>query len=406
MKILVVQETDWITRYPHTQHHLFERLSLKGHTVKVIDYGFDWKLDPNKKLYQKREVFPRVSKIYDGSGIDVIRPASIHTPILEYISLMVSHYREISYQIQQFNPDIIVGFGILNTYIASKLAKKHHIPFIYYWIDALDTLIPEPYFQKIGRFFERKTLQNSRLLFVTNEKLKDHLIGLGADAEKIEIVSSGIDFTRFNTKISGYEIRKKYQIQDDQIVLFFMGWIYHFAGLKEVAIQLAKEKGKYGKFVLLIVGEGDAYEDMIRIKEKYQLENRLILTGKQPYAMIPEFIAAADICILPAYPDEKIMQDIVPIKVFEYMAVGKPVITTRLSGVIKEFGSGNGVIFVDSPEETLKKAEELCTANILHEYGNLGCRYVERKDWNVITDNFEKSLEGVILVQLELRNGK
>ena len=82
------------------------------------------------------------------------------------------------------------------------------------------------------------------MLFVTNEKLKDHLIGLGADSAQIEIFSSGIDFTRFNVNVSGDEIRKKYKINDDQIILFFMGWLYHFSGLKEVAIQLAKERNK------------------------------------------------------------------------------------------------------------------------------------------------------------------
>jgi len=81
---------------------------------------------------------------------------------------------------------------------------------------------------------------------------------------------------------------------------------------------------------LIIVGEGDAFEDLLRLSEDYDLGGQLILTGKQPYEKIPEFIAAADICLLPAYPDETIMQDIVPIKLYEYMAMGKPVITTRL----------------------------------------------------------------------------
>ena len=396
MKILVVQETDWITRYPHTQHHLFERLSLKGHTIKVIDFGFDWKKDPERKIYQKREVFPRVSKICDGSGIDVIRPATLHIPVLVYLSVLVSHYREISDQVQEFSPDIIVGFGILNTFIASEYAKRRGIPFVYYWIDALDTLIPEPYFQKIGRFFERKTIQNSRMLFVTNEKLKDHLIGLGADPGRIEIISSGIDFTRFNEHVNGGAIRKKYNIREDQIILFFMGWIYHFSGLKEVAIQLADKKDIYEKIVLFVVGEGDAYEDLVNIKRINQLDTRLILTGKQPYALIPEFIAAADVCILPAYPDEKIMQDIVPIKIFEYMAVGKPVITTKLSGIIKEFGFNNGVMYVNKPEETLMAADELVKTDGLHEMGMKARICVEPKDWIKITDCFEKYLEGIL----------
>jgi glycosyltransferase involved in cell wall biosynthesis len=398
MKILVVQETDWITRYPHTQHHLFERLSLKGHTIKVIDYGFDWKKDPRRKTYQKREVFPHVSKIYERSGIDVIRPASLQIPILVYLSLIVSHYKEISDQIQKFNPDIIIGFGILNTFIASKLAEMSDIPFGYFWIDALDTLIPEQYFQKIGRFFERKTIKNSRLLFVTNEKLKDHLVGLGADPKKIEIISSGIDFTRFNENVNGEEIRQIYRIKKDKIILFFMGWIYHFSGIKEIAVQLADEKAKYGKTVLFVVGEGDAYEDLVTIKNMHQLDTQLILAGKQPYDMIPKFIAAADVCILPAYPDEKIMQDIVPIKIFEYMAVGKPVISTKLSGIIKEFGFNNGILYIDKPEETLTAVDELVKSDNLHEMGMKARAFVEPKDWARITDCFEKCLEDIIHV--------
>jgi len=38
MKILVVQESDWVLRGPHQNHHLMERLSIKWHEVRVIDY--------------------------------------------------------------------------------------------------------------------------------------------------------------------------------------------------------------------------------------------------------------------------------------------------------------------------------------------------------------------------------
>ena len=396
MNILVVQETDWITRYPHTQHHLFERLSLKGHTITVIDHGFDWKKESHPLIFQKREEYLHVTKIYPGSSIDVIRPESLHISVLEYVFLLYSHHREISYQIKKLNPDLIIGFGILNAYLAARLAKKHGIPFIYYWIDALDTLIQEPYFQKIGRIFERRTINDSKKIFVTNEKLKDHVIELGADPGNIEIFSSGIDFSRFNLNVHGDEIRKYYHLRNDQIVLFFMGWIYHFSGLKEITFQLAKEREKYKNFVLFIVGEGDAYEDLKKIRDAYQLHSNLILAGKQPYDLIPKFIAAADICILPAYPNEKIMQDIVPIKIFEYMAIGKPVIATRLSGIVKEFNTDNGVIYIDRPGDTLRTADMLLTSNDLQKYCMKAHRFVQSKDWIVIADEFEKSLENVI----------
>ena len=67
-------------------------------------------------------------------------------------------------------------------------------------------------------------------------------------------------------------------------------------------------------------------------------------------------VAASDICILPAYPDEEIMQDIVPIKIYEYMAMSKPVITTKLPGIMMEFGEDNGISYVDKPEDVVLKA--------------------------------------------------
>ena len=45
MKILVVQESDWMKRNPHQQHHLMELLGLRGHEIRVIDYEVDWKID-------------------------------------------------------------------------------------------------------------------------------------------------------------------------------------------------------------------------------------------------------------------------------------------------------------------------------------------------------------------------
>ncbi|WP_217177992.1 glycosyltransferase [Methanoplanus limicola] len=368
-----------------------ERLSLKGHSIKVIDYAFDWKKDKDKKIFQSKQEFHDVKKIYDGAGVDVIRPSALRIPVLEYPYLIISHNNEIQKQIREFKPDIIIGFGILNAYVASRLAKKYNIPFIYYWIDALDTLIPEKTFQTLGRIIERKSIKNSRKYFVTNEKLKDHIIDLGAEKDKIEIFSSGIDFNVFNDKIDGSAIRKQYGIKDNEIVLFFMGWIYHFSGLKEIAEELGKEKesGKYSNIKLLVVGEGDAYPDLQKLRDQYHLEDQLFLTGRQPYEKIPEYIASSDICILPAYTDEPTMKDIVPIKILEYMAMGKPVITTRLPGLIKEFGDDNGIIYANSPDETMKTAQDFLSKVNCHEYGIKAGEFVKKYNWDLVIKRFE-----------------
>jgi glycosyltransferase involved in cell wall biosynthesis len=144
------------------------------------------------------------------------------------------------------------------------------------------------------------------------------------------------------------------------------------------------------------VGEGDAYEALQQIREKHNLKNRIILTGKRPYQEIPEFIAASDVCLLPAYPDEKIMQDIVPIKMYEYMAMKKPVIATSLPGVMREFGEDNGVVYVDKPEDAVAKAMELIQSGRIEELGQKARGFVEKYSWRSITDEFEKILKETV----------
>jgi len=63
---------------------------------------------------------------------------------------------------------------------------------------------------------------------------------------------------------------------------------------------------------------------------------------------------ASDVCLLPAN-NNKVMRKLVPIKMYEYMTCGKPVISTRLPSIMKEFEYDNGVIYVDQPAEVLEK---------------------------------------------------
>jgi hypothetical protein len=55
MKLLVLQETDWIKRGPHQQHHLMDRMALRGHEIRVIDYDYLWKDDKDRKIITGRK---------------------------------------------------------------------------------------------------------------------------------------------------------------------------------------------------------------------------------------------------------------------------------------------------------------------------------------------------------------
>ena len=398
MKILLVQETDWLKKGPHQQHHLMDRLSLKGYEVRVIDHELLWRSEGKRELYSRREVFYNVSRVGKESGVTVVRPSLLKIPHLDYVSLVFSRKKEIDRQIKEFNPDVIVGLYILNAYMARRAAKKNNIPFIYYWIDVYHAQIPFKPYQPIGKIIEKMTLKRADKIVTINEKLKEQVIKMGANPKKTYVVRTGIDLERYDPNMDSSEIRREYGIKQDDSVLFFMGTLFNFSGLKEVALELAKIKDKKPDIKLLFVGKGDALDDLKKIREEHHLENRIILTGRQPFERIPEFLAAADIYMLPAHNNE-IMHDIVPIKMYEYMAMGKPVITTKLPGVMKEFGDDHGVIYVDKPEDVIKKAIELIENGSIEEKGRKARKFVEKYSWEDIVDEFERVLEEVIKVR-------
>ena len=90
------------------------------------------------------------------------------------------------------------------------------------------------------------------------------------------------------------------------------------------------------------------------------------------------------------------MRNIVPIKMYEYLAAGKPVIATRLPGLVEEFGEGNGIVYVKGPVEVLSKASELARGGELRKLGRSGRDLVSQNDWAKVTDTFESYLKAIV----------
>ncbi len=388
MKILVVQESDWTEVGPHQSHHLMERLSQRGHEIHVIDFEIRWRAHKNDALFSRRKVINNYHKAIEGGKVTVIRPPFIRAPILDYASLLFSHRSEIEKQIREFRPDVIVGFGILNANMAIRIAKRHNIPFFYYIIDELHRLVPEKALQAVARFVESRNMETADLVISINEGLREYTIQMGADPNRTEVIRAGVDLNVFNPD-DREVIRAKYGIKDDETVLFFMGWLYEFSGLKEVALALAENGSP--KIKLLILGKGELWDTLQAIRHDHGLEGRIIMESWVPYQEVPKYIMAADICILPANRNE-IMMNIVPIKMYEYMAAGKPVLATNLPGLMKEFGKTNGVLYAESSDEVLVRVMDLIETREIGPEGEKAKNFVKSLNWENITDIFQQTL--------------
>jgi glycosyltransferase involved in cell wall biosynthesis len=393
MKILVVQESDWVKRGPHQQHHLMERLAHQGHEIRVIDFDILWRENADPPLVSGRSEFTAMPKVIPDGKITVIRPPILQVPVLEYVSLVYTHRQEIRRQLDEFRPDIVIGLGILNAHLAISLCHKRGIPFVYYVIDELHKLVRQPYFQKLACSIEKWNCRTADFVLTINEGLREYTREMGAPEEKTQVIRAGIDMD-WMSHADRKKKRNELGLEDSDVVLFFMGWLYEFSGLRELAQELASPDAP-ANVKLLVVGKGELWDYLNAMKEMQGMADKIITVSWQPYDTIPDFIAAGDICIVPAH-DNGIMRNIVPIKIYEYMAAGKPVIATSLYGIVREFGVDHGVVYIKKPEEILTRVAELSEASVRSEHGAKSRKFVESNDWAMLVDGFKSVLANTI----------
>ena len=393
MHFAIVQETDWLTRGPHQQHHLFERLAARGHRVTVLDFEILWQAWPRAPLIVRRQEWPAVSRLplSPPGSVRVIRPATIRLWPVCRPSSLVTHALDLASLIRREPPDVIVNYALSTGLAAERLARRARIPFVFHVIDALHTIVPARLLQPIALAAERRLLRRADRAVFINDGLRDYALGLGARAERSVTLRTGVDLARIRPDLDGRAVRAEWGFGDGDVVLLFMGWLYRFAGLFELLEALP---GAPPELKLLIVGDGEAEGDLRRAVAQGGLARRVVLTGRQPYQTIPHYLAASDICLLPSQIND-ITRHIVPVKVYEYLASGRPVVASQLPGVMRDVPEGEGVLYA-APGDHLRLAESLRDPLRRREIGARGRAFVEAHcDWEKITDEFEGLLRTV-----------
>ena len=185
----------------------------------------------------------------------------------------------------------------------------------------------------------------------------------------------------------------KYIINPDELILMYIGLIYPFSGIKEI-INVIKTYNN-PKIKLFLIGSGNYWNNIEKYINDHNLKESIIMINNLDYQMIPYYLSCADVCILPAY-EKKIMKYIVPIKVYEYLACSKLVITTKLPGIMKEFDHNNGIIYVNDQKEIIDTAIQYKYNNKIEENGKIAAKTVIKYNWDEIVDCLENLMINIV----------
>jgi len=213
--------------------------------------------------------------------------------------------------------------------------------------------------------------------------------------KRIFLIPDGVDTSVFNpekfdTSVKS-ELKRKYDVTESEKLVMYIGRMDKWAGV-ELILKCA-ERLEQAPLKFLLIGEGGIQQDC-------QTSN-VIFSGRIPYDLVPLHLAAADLVLVPMEPSV-LGNSASPLKLFEAMAMMKPLIASNTKGISDVLDDGKDGLLLPHDETIWSSA----IMNVLQEdskesgLGKNAREKVEAKfDWNVLAGQLNTLLAQLLCAE-------
>jgi glycosyltransferase involved in cell wall biosynthesis len=229
-----------------------------------------------------------------------------------------------------------------------------------------------------------------RIIVVANEQ-KDRLIKLGVRQERVAIVMNTVDIEYLlNSKVYPNRVaqyRSKFLVSYPTI---FSG---DHRGIDIAVRSMIEVIKEVPNAHLLLIGDGRGRKKIEELVSALNLKEVVSLTGWVNFRYIPTYLDASDVCIIP-YRRNEHTDTTVPHKIFQYMAMAKPVIVSDckpLRRIVEE--TKCGLVVPPEDPESLAKAvvQQYRNSECAQNIGKNGREWVMKKyNWGLESEKLVK----------------
>jgi len=192
----------------------------------------------------------------------------------------------------------------------------------------------------LASWMERWVVTRADALFVVVEEMRDRLLALGADPDRVSIVSNTPILEQFDNEDVGGMTEGSPSAGMLDIV--YVGYINAFRGLQHVIRAMGLLGEMQPRPRLIVAGDGDNIGDLKALACEMGVADRVVFAGWIPYEEVPFLIKRADVGVIP-HRRTGHTDSTVPNKIFDYMACRKPVLVTDarpLARLVRELDCG------------------------------------------------------------------
>lgn len=187
------------------------------------------------------------------------------------------------------------------------------------------------FFQKLTRALERRILRSADHVFVVSSPLRRWALGLGVHPDRVSVLTNGVDLDRFHPRVEIAGIRDGWGCGPDDVVVAFAGSLRPWHGVRELMKACVAARERHASVHLVLIGKGEETRPLRKWAAGHGLEAFVHFTGAVPQDRVPALLRASDILVAPYLerPDFYFS----PLKIMEYLAVGRPIIASEIGDI-------------------------------------------------------------------------
>jgi glycosyltransferase involved in cell wall biosynthesis len=290
-------------------------------------------------------------------------------------------------------PDTLCVVGALHRLLRKRFIFDHH------------DLSPELYLSRFGLqqeagglvyktllVLEQLSLSIANITIATNESYKKIQIQRGNMAkDQVFVVRNGPDLCRVKVVPEDATLRAM-----GKSILCYVGTMnpqdgvdYMLRALQHLAFTLGRKD-----FYCVVLGDGDAFENLKTMTDTLGLQDYVWFAGFISDERFVRYLSTADICLDPD-PCNPLNDVSTFIKVMEYMALGKPIVSFDLKET--RFTAQEAAVYV-IPNDELAFAQQIAylmdRPDLRKKMGAIGKRRIEEElAWHIVSQNLLRAYE-------------
>ena len=341
-------------------------------------------------------------------GIDVVRVKSYLAPNAGFFrrtaSFLFFMVVAVLASLRVPKPDILVAtspqfFCAVAGYVVSRLKT---CPFVFelrdIWPESIVAVGALRRSWVIG-LLERLELwlyHRSTAVVALTSSFRRNLVSRGVSPEKVRVIQNGVDLNRFHPRSAPAKLVKDLGAEG-KFVMSYIGTVGMAHAVNKI-IAAADELRDVPELLFLIVGEGAKKKDIETLVVSRGVVNVKVLPGV-PKENVGDYYALTDLSLI-TLRNEPLFKTVIPSKIFEVMAMAKPILSTvdgECREIVQRAGCG---VFVE-PEDVAQMASAIrdlfTKRDSLREMGRCGRRFVERHaDRDRLALEFLGLLRGIV----------